>query len=46
MIAKFYLATNEKIVTPFTSVASVEEMLIEGKYVVAKDKDEFVGILT
>ena len=41
-----YVNRNECIVTPFTSLASIEEQLVEGKYLVIKDKNTFIGLLT
>jgi predicted transcriptional regulator len=46
MKASFLVNTDENIVKPFTSVAAVEEILLEKDYVVVMDGAQFLGLLT
>ena len=38
--------TNEAVVPPFSSISSVQDLLIEHWYLVVKNENEFMGILT
>ena len=46
MQARSCLLKNEVVIHPFFSITSVEESLIRNSYLVVKNEDVFVGILT
>lgn len=46
MYAKVCLQNDEAIIHPFSSIASIESILLEKSYVVIKDERQFYGLLT
>lgn len=46
MSVKTIIDRDEFVIEPYTSIGSIERELLEREYVVIKDEDKFIGLLT
>jgi predicted transcriptional regulator len=46
MYVRTCLQNDERVVHPFSSIESIEDLLLEKTYVVVKDDEQFYGLLT